>query len=166
MAELKVRQNALQRFLQFIPSSALGAYVFSKMLHYMDRPIMKLTGGKVSLPQFVNGIPCVTLTSTGAKSGVERTIPTNGIPDGENIALVASNWGQTHHPAWYHNLRKNPEATLRFDGHEGRYTATEIEPGDEYDRLWANAVQVYRGYASYKKRAGNRQIPILLMKPS
>ena len=99
MAELKIRQNALQRFLQFVPASTLGAFLFSKMLHYMDRPIMKLTKGRVSIPQFVTGLPCVTLTSTGARSGAPRTIPTIGVPDDENIALIASNWGQKHHPS-------------------------------------------------------------------
>ena len=49
--------------------------------------------------------------------------------------LIASNWGQKHHPAWYFNLVKQPRATLKFDGHEGSYVAREIAPGDEYDRI-------------------------------
>lgn len=166
MTELTIRQNAVQRFLQFIPGSAPGAFVFSKMLHHVDRPLLKLTKGRVSVPQLVNGLPCVTLISTGARSGVSRTTPTIGIPDGERIALIASNWGQQHHPAWYHNLRKHPQATLRFDGHEGSYVAREVPPGEEYDRLWAKAVEVYSGYAKYKKRAGARTIPVLLMEPA
>jgi deazaflavin-dependent oxidoreductase (nitroreductase family) len=166
MAALSVRQNALQRFLQFVPGSAIGAAMFSKMLHHLDRPLMRLSNGRLSIPQFVAGLPCVTLTSTGARSGVARTIPTIGIPDGENVALIASNWGQKHHPAWYFNLRQHAQATLRFDGHEGRYIAREIPPGEEYDRLWDKATQVYSGYEKYKTRTGGRAIPILLLEPA
>ena len=166
MAELRVRQNALQRFLQFVPGSAIGAAMFSKMLHHLDRPLLRISGGRLSIPQFVNGLPCVALTSTGARSGVARTIPTIGVPDGDNVALICSNWGQKHHPAWYFNLRKDPHATLAFDGHEGAYIAREIAPGEEYDRLWAKAASVYSGYEKYKKRTGGRAIPILLLEPA
>ncbi len=165
MAELTIRQNALQRFLQFIPASAIGAFVFSKMLHHVDRPLLKLTKGRLSAPQLLNGLPCVTLVSTGARSGIPRITPTIGIPDGANVALIASNWGQSHHPAWYHNLRKHPQATLRFEGQEASYRAREVEAGEEYDRLWEKAVSVYSGYAKYKQRAA-RAIPVLLLEPA
>ena len=166
MAELRVRQNGLQRLLQFIPASAIGAAMFSKMLHHMDRLLMRFSKERLSIPQLVNGLPVVTLTSTGARSGVARTIPTIGIPDGENVVLIASNWGQKHHPAWYFNLVKQPRATLKFDGHEGSYVAREIAPGDEYERLWNKAVEVYSGYEKYMARTGDRTIPILLMEPA
>lgn len=166
MAELKVRQNALQRLLQTVPGSAIGAAMFSKMLHHLDRPLLRLSGGRLSIPQFVAGLPCVTLTTTGARSGTARIIPTIGIPDGENVALIASNWGQHHHPAWYFNLRKNPHASLAFDGQEGRYIAREVASGDEYDRLWQRAAGIYSGYDKYKARTGGRAIPILLLEPA
>ena len=171
MPELRLSQNALQKFNQWLPSSSIGARVFSKFLHYVDVPLMKLTNEKVSVPQFVTGLPCVRLTSQGAKSGIERTIPTIGVPDGENVALICSNWGQARNPGWYHNLRKSPEAKLAFisttgETHEGKYTATEITDDAEYERLWQKACAVYIGYPKYRRRAANRRIPIMLMRPA
>ena len=171
MAELRVKQNFLQRFNQWLPASPLGAKVFSKFLHLVDAPLMKLSNEKLSVPQFVTGLPCVRLTSLGAKSGQKRTIPTIGVPDGENIALICSNWGQARNPAWYHNLRKHPEASLAFittthEAFEGQYTAQEVTDNDEYERLWQKACGVYIGYPKYRQRAANRRIPIMLMVPN
>ena len=171
MPKLRMSQNALQRFSQWLPASPIGAAVFSKFLHIVDKPIMRLSNEKISVPQLVAGLPCVRLTSVGAKSGVSRTIPTIGIPDDENIALICSNWGQSHNPGWYYNLRKHPAAELAFIGedgetHTGQYTAEEMTQDGEYERLWQKACDVYIGYPKYRLRAANRRIPIMLMKPS
>ena len=171
MAQLRLKQNPLQRFNQWLPASTLGAKIFSKFLHLVDKPIMKLSNDKLSIPQWVNGLPCVRLTSIGAKSNVARTIPTIGIPDGENIALICSNWGQARNPGWYHNLKKHSEAELSFttaagESHVGRYASSEITEDDEYERLWQKACDVYIGYPKYRLRAANRRIPIMLMTPT
>ena len=166
MAELHVRQNGLQRLLQIVPSSVIGAATFSKILHHMDRLLMRLSNERLSIPQLVVGLPVVTLTSTGARSGAGRTIPTIGIPDGQNVLLIASNWGQKHHSAWYFNLVKQPRATLKFDSHEGGYLAREIAPSDEYERLWSKAAALSSGYEKYQARTGGRTIPILLLEPA
>lgn len=165
MPELRVRQNRLQRWLQWLPASALGAAVFARCLHHLDRVIMNLSGARVSVPQWVVGLPTVTLTSTGARSGKARRMPLIGVPDGNNVILIASNWGQKHHPAWYFNLLKYPQASLEFDGHSGRYTAREIVAGDEYERLWHKATQLYIGYDRYRARTGERAIPLMLLEP-
>ena len=171
MPELRVSQNFLQRFNQWLPASPLGAKVFSKFLHLVDAPLMRISKEKLSVPQLVTGLPCVRLTSVGAKSGQSRTIPTIGVPDGENIALICSNWGQSRNPAWYHNLKKHPEASLAFitkqnEGYEGTFTAREVDDEKEYERLWQKACNVYIGYPKYRRRAANRRIPIMLMVPN
>jgi deazaflavin-dependent oxidoreductase (nitroreductase family) len=165
MPELRVRQNKLQRWLQWLPASALGAALFARCLHHLDRVIMNLSGARVSVPQWVVGLPTVTLTSTGARSGKPRRMPLIGVPDGNNVILIASNWGQKHHPAWYFNLLKYPQAKLEFDGHSGSYRAREIVAGDEYERLWRKAAQLYIGYDRYRTRTGGRTIPMLLLEP-
>ena len=171
MPELRVSQNFLQRFNQWLPASPLGAKVFSKFLHLVDAPLMRISKEKLSVPQLVTGLPCVRLTSVGAKSGQSRTIPTIGVPDGENIALICSNWGQSRNPAWYHNLKKHPEASLAFittqdEPYEGAFTAREVDDEKEYERLWQKACKVYIGYPKYRRRAANRRIPIMLMVPN
>ena len=171
MPELRVSQNFLQRFNQWLPASPLGAKAFSKFLHLVDAPLMKISKEKLSVPQSVTGLPCVRLTSVGAKSGQSRTIPTIGVPDGENIALICSNWGQSRNPAWYHNLKNHPEASLAFittknEPYEGTFTAREVDDEEEYERLWQKACDVYIGYPKYRLRAANRRIPIMLMVPN
>jgi deazaflavin-dependent oxidoreductase (nitroreductase family) len=60
------------------------------------------------------------LATTGAKTGQQRVWPVLGVPDGDNLVVMASNWGQHHHAAWYYNLRAHPEATITVGGHTAR----------------------------------------------
>jgi deazaflavin-dependent oxidoreductase (nitroreductase family) len=107
----------------------------------------------------------VTLTTTGAKSGQPRSVPLVGLPDGENIILIASNFGQTHYPAWYHNLRASPKATLTLKGRTGYYWAEEVS-GEVREAYWRQAVALYPGYAAYERRVGARHIPVLRLTPT
>jgi deazaflavin-dependent oxidoreductase (nitroreductase family) len=165
MANLIYKQNRLQRTLQYVPASALGSAVFSKFMHRVDAQLMRASGGRFSLPILLLGLPIVNLTSTGAKSGKARTMPVIGVPDGRNIALVASSWGQEKNPAWYYNLRANPVAELSFGGQTGTYIAREVTDPEEYQRLWQQANQVYLAFDKYQQRAANRKIPVMLLDP-
>ena len=165
MAELTYRQYQWQRVMQHIPASTIGATVFSKFLHYVDPPLMRISKDRLSIPSILTGLPVVILTSTGAKSGQARTKPVIGIPDGDNVVLIASNWGQGRNPAWYYNLRANPVAELEFGGHSGTYTAREVTEPDEYQRLWQKAAGVYIGFDKYQRRTEERKIPILVLVP-
>ncbi len=112
----------------------------------------------------LTGLPVVMVTTTGARTGQHRTSPLAPIPDPERVgrfALIASNFGQHRLPAWYFNLKKNPRAVCSADGRGVPYVAHEAA-GDEYDRFWGYAVDIYFGYALYKQRAG-RRIPIMVM---
>ena len=55
------------------------------------------------------GWPIIQLTAIGAKTNRPRTVPLVGLPDEENIVLVASNFGRKHNPGWYYNLKAHPE---------------------------------------------------------
>lgn len=153
-----------QRHLHWLPSSALGAWFFARTLHHVDRPILRLTHGQRSLTSVIAGLPIVTLTTTGAKSGQPRTVPLVGIPDGDKIVLIASSYGRPRHPAWYHNLRSNPEARLEFAGRSGTYIAREVT-GAERAEYWRRAVAIYRGFAAYERRTRGRIIPVLVLAP-
>jgi deazaflavin-dependent oxidoreductase (nitroreductase family) len=109
----------------------------------------------------------VLLTSKGAKSGLLRTTPLMGIQDHSGtgkFALIASNYGQGYHPAWYYNLKANPEVTCTIDGIEGKYVAYQAQ-GQEYTRYWEAAIDLYLGFAQYQIRAGDRHIPIMILDP-
>ncbi len=153
-----------QRSLQHVTASRAGAWVSSKVFHYLDRAFLRLTNGRLSVPGLFGGVPVVTLTTIGAKSGKPRTLPLIGIPDGDQVVLIASNWGGQHHPAWYYNLCAHPEAAVSVEGHTATYVAREVT-GEEYEKYWNRAVELYIGYAAYKRRAAGRQIPILVLSP-
>jgi deazaflavin-dependent oxidoreductase (nitroreductase family) len=152
----------LQQFLQFIPKSKLGAWLLARTLHHFDRPVLRLSRGRYSLTSLLAGLPIVMATTIGAKSSQPRSLPLVAIPDGENVILIASNFGQHHHPAWYYNLRAHPEVQLTYAGQTVTYTARETA-GEERERCWQRAVDIYSGYASYKERAEHRQIGVFFL---
>lgn len=153
-----------QRGLQWIASTRAGAWLFSHTTHHIDRFLMQLTGGRVSTSRVLAGLPTVELTTTGAKTGKQRTVPVVGIPDGDEWIVVASNWGGDEHPAWYHNLKVNPEVQLSYLGDSNQYVAREVTD-DEYDEYWDQAAQLYLGFDPYRRRSGDREIPIVVLSP-
>lgn len=157
----------IQASLQKIGSSTPGSWIFSKIQPHIDRVLFRLTNGKTNLTSILSGLPVVLLTSMGAKSGLPRTTPLLGIRDqsGTNkIALIASNYGQRHHPAWYYNLKANPQVTCSIDGKARNYISYQAE-GEEYAGFWQAAMELYLGFSQYQERAGDRHIPIMVLTP-
>ncbi len=164
MPQLEHRPNRLQKFLHFIPKSKWGAWFSARALHHFDRPVLRLTHGRQSLTSLMSGLPIVAATTIGAQSGQPRSVPLVAVPYGENVILIASNFGQKHHPAWYYNLRAHPEVQLTYEGKTVADVARETS-GEERERCWRHAVDVYSGYAAYKQRAEHRTIGVFLLTP-
>jgi deazaflavin-dependent oxidoreductase (nitroreductase family) len=139
----------------------LGSWLFVRVFSHIDRSLLRLSGGRLSLAV---GQPILLLTTKGAKTGHRRATPLLYVPDGADIILIASNGGRPRHPAWYHNLRAHPEAILLLQGKEGRYQAREAH-GEERERLWRKAVDTYAGYQAYSRWTGGRQIPVMILTP-
>ena len=83
--------------------------------------------------------------------------------DGDDIVLIGSKGGSTSHPAWFHNLSKNPRCQVIASGRSGTYLAT-MATGDDRDRLWAIATRVYAGYDTYQARTEGREIPVMRLR--
>jgi len=147
-----------------IASSKPGARLFSSIAHHLDGPSLRWSHGRFAPGAFLTGAPLVVLTAVGAKSGQPRSIPLLGTPDGENIILIASNWGGKKHPAWYYNLKANPQVELTIKGQTRPFLAQEVT-GDERERCWQQAVSIYPGYEQYKSRTNGRSIPVFLLTP-
>jgi deazaflavin-dependent oxidoreductase (nitroreductase family) len=110
------------------------------------------------------GFPDVLLLDhVGAKSGIQRTTPLVFARDGENTILIASKGGYPKNPAWYHNLKANPDTTIQIGSKLIPVRAREAKP-EEYERMWALAVGVYRGYEAYRRRT-ERKIPLMVLEP-
>lgn len=106
------------------------------------------------------------LTTTGAKSGKTHTVPVLGLPDGDRIVVFASGYGKSYRrPAWYYNLRANPEAKTIVHDEEHRVLAHEAE-GEERERLWRRGLDIYPGFANYQRGVGEQLIPVMVLSPS
>lgn len=155
-----------QRSAQAVASSRYGSKLASRLLPRIDRTVLRLSGNRFTVTSVVSHVPVVMLTTTGARSGLPRTVPLLAFPDGDKIALIASSFGNSKHPAWYLNLRANPRAALAFHGQPARpYIAREAS-GAEREMYWQRAARAYPGYDAYKERTGGREIPVLVLEPA
>jgi deazaflavin-dependent oxidoreductase (nitroreductase family) len=152
-----------QRFFRRLGATELFLWFNAHLLYRIDRWLMRRTQGRRSLANLLVGVEVSMLTTTGARSGRPRTVPILAIPHDGAMILVASNWGGTQHPSWYHNLSAHPEATLRRNGVTHRYRAR-LTRGPEREVLWQEALAAYPGYADYRRRT-SRQIPVFLLTP-
>jgi deazaflavin-dependent oxidoreductase (nitroreductase family) len=157
--------NLFQRALRRFASSGPGSWFFARVMHRIDRPVYRLTGGRHTFASLVSGLPVVMLTTTGARSGKQRGVPVLGLPTEDGVAVIASNFGQYRHPAWYHNLRANPEGSVAVDGQTRRFRAVEVE-GERRERIWEAGLRVYPGWSQYERRASHRRIAVFVLEPA
>lgn len=128
----------------------------------IDKVVIPRTKGRLSS----SGIDKVGLvTTTGAKSGVERTHPLALIDDGDGLLAIGSNYGRPTHPAWSANLLANPECTVEFRGPPTRYRA-ELLTGDARAEAWADAVDFYAGFEGYRASSAPREIRVFRLRPT
>jgi deazaflavin-dependent oxidoreductase (nitroreductase family) len=153
--------NIVQRGVRRLIGTRSMAWVLARTMHHIDGTALRASGGRFTAGSLFTGLPLITLTTTGAKSGRPRSVTLVGVPDAERLILVASNWGQAKHPAWYYNVRAHPEVTVTVRGESRAYRARELA-GVEREAAWARAVGVYPGYGGYAERAG-REIPVVIL---
>jgi deazaflavin-dependent oxidoreductase (nitroreductase family) len=126
--------------------------------------LYRVSGGRIG--HDVPGVrgKMLLLDHLGAKSGTKRTSPLLYFPDGDDVVIVASKGGFPKHPAWYHNLIANPDTTVQV-GTERRAVHARVADPEERERLWPEAVRMYRGYADYQARSKGREIPLVILEP-
>jgi deazaflavin-dependent oxidoreductase (nitroreductase family) len=151
-----------RRMVRWTAGIAPITWVLARSLDPMDRAVYKMSRGRHTFTSLFTGLPVVMLTTTGAKTGRQTTVPVVGIPDGEAIAVIASNYGQRRHPAWYHNLTANPVATVTVRGVEKRVRARRVTD-HERESLWALGTRIYPAWSAYRRRAANREIGIFVL---
>ena len=157
------RANPLQKAIRRMGATAPGSWLLARTLHHIDSPIAKITKGRHTLSR-TSGLPIVSLTTTGAKSRLPRTVPLVGMPVDGGLAIIASNFGQSRHPAWYHNLRADPAAETYVNGRHTKVIAVEAE-GDRRAAIWEQALQLYPGFQTYDRRATERPIVVFVLEP-
>ncbi len=126
-------------------SNSLGA----KGLRWTGKlnvPIYRLTGGRVG--GRVGKAPVLLLTTTGRKSGLERTAPVVYLADGERVVLIDTNAGNERLPAWSHNLTAHPEAEVEL-GRKRRHVRARVAEGEERTDLWRRHIEQFAGFDYY-----------------
>lgn len=155
--------NLFQRAVRASGATAPMSWLYARTLHRIDGPVFRMTHGRTTLSSLLTGLPVVMLTATGARTGAPRTVPLLGVPDGDRLVVIASNYGRPGNPAWYRNLRKQPAATVTVVGGSPRPVRAHQVEGAERERLWARDLEVYPGRAHYAERAAGRRIPVMVL---
>jgi deazaflavin-dependent oxidoreductase (nitroreductase family) len=149
-----------ERFAQSKP----GGWFYVNVANRLDRVVLPLTRGRLSASGPASLAHVGLLEHVGAKSGERRRTPLTYLTDGDNVVLTASKAGRPRNPAWYHNLKANPEVAFLSKRGKIDYVAREAE-GAERDRLWADVNDLYAGYETYQGRTGGRRIPVMVLEP-
>jgi len=119
----------------------------------------RANGGKVG-GQFA-GAPLLVLTTTGAKTGKQRTHPLVYLPDGDRLIVFASKGGAPTSPDWYHNLVAHQTATVEVGNESFDVKATELT-GEARDRIFAKQAELMPGFAEYQEKT-TRTIPVVAL---
>jgi deazaflavin-dependent oxidoreductase (nitroreductase family) len=135
-----------------------------KTMNRVHRMALGATGGRLGWK--VGGMPVIELTTTGRRSGQpRRTMLTSPYQEGSTIVVAASRAGDDHHPAWYLNLRDQPEVTVSVGGKPAQSMRAEIAGPEDRARLWPLVTADHRNYAGYQRKT-TRQIPLVLLRPT
>jgi deazaflavin-dependent oxidoreductase (nitroreductase family) len=129
----------------------------SRELVHVDLTLQRLTRGHVALARFA-GLTAVLLTTTGRKTGQQRTTPVIAVPDRDSLLIVGSNWGGPTHPGWSSNLIANPLATAQVRGHTFQVTTTLLTDAKR-EQAWKTVTEVWPVWIDYAERT-DREIRV------
>lgn len=139
-----------------------GSWIFQRTLHRIDRPLYRWTNGRLTAPGLLAGLPVIMVTTTGARSGQLRAMPLAGIPVGEDLAIVGSNFAQPRTPAWVYNLEADARAQVTWRDRVVPVRARPASPA-ERETVWARGAEVYGGFAAYRRRITERTVRIFVL---
>lgn len=132
-----------------------------KTMNTIHRAILGITRGKVGWS--AGKMPVLKLTTIGRKSGVSRTVMlTSPLQENNAIVIVASRGGDDHHPAWFLNLRDNPQVEVSYLGKPKQKMIARIASDSERARMWPLVAAKYKGYAGYQTKT-TREIPLVIL---
>ena len=122
----------------------------------------RANGGRVGGP--FDGMSLLLLHHNGARSGSSRVNPLAYQRDGDRYVVFASKAGAPTNPAWYHNLKAEPNVTIEVGTETIPVVASEAS-GDERDRLYATQKKLVPSFADYEQKT-DRVIPVIVLTPA
>ena len=154
MAETKPRP--------WTPNEERFGTIAVRIMSVVNTGLFRASGGRFG-SRFLRGAPVCLITTIGARSGERRTTPLIYLAVDENVVIVASKGGMSHHPAWYHNLAKHPEAQVQI-GRSVREMVARRASDAEKTTLWSRLLEIYPDYDDYQART-DRNIPVMILSP-
>jgi deazaflavin-dependent oxidoreductase (nitroreductase family) len=134
-----------------------------KAANMVHRFAVKLSGGRLGWTGA--NMPVLELTTIGRKSGHPRSVMlTSPMQEGSTIIVVASRGGDDAHPAWFLNLRANPQVDVVFQGQPKQHMRARVATTEERARLWPLVTAHHAHYAGYQRKT-EREIPLVLLEP-
>lgn len=123
------------------------------------RQYLQSGGAEVDHPMADN---LILLYTKGRKSGKVRRVPVVQYPDGNDLVVIASKGGAPQHPAWFLNLRDNPQVWVRRKSEVFEARASVLD-GDVYDEMWRRVTRWAPGFQAYQDKT-ERQIPLVRLR--
>jgi deazaflavin-dependent oxidoreductase (nitroreductase family) len=127
----------------------------------LNVPIYRLSRGRIF--GNIGTAPVLLLTSTGRRSGQQRTAPVVFLADGERYVVIGSNAGNVRTPAWSYNLQANPDAEIELRGAH-KLVRARVAEGEERAELWRKVNEMYEGFDDYDAKT-SRDIAVFVLEP-
>jgi deazaflavin-dependent oxidoreductase (nitroreductase family) len=135
-----------------------------KSMNAVHRTLLAASGGRIG--REARGMPVLELVTTGRRSGAPRTVMlTSPLQEGDAYVVVASRGGDDRHPAWFLNLRDQPQVEVSVRGGPRTPMRATVATPDQRARMWPQIAARYRNYAGYQRRT-QREIPLVLLRPA
>jgi deazaflavin-dependent oxidoreductase (nitroreductase family) len=144
----------------FTPTQERIGSVVIKWMSALNVWLFRLTGGWVG-GRFMGGAPILLLTTVGRSSGEPRVAPLLYLQHGDDLVVVASKGGMSHHPLWFRNLEAEPRVEVEIGRVRERRIARRASPAEKA-ALWPALIAMYPDYADYQART-TRDIPVVIL---
>lgn len=131
----------------------------------VHRALYRVSGGRfLWTPASKRGWGAARLTTTGRRSGRERSVIIGYLDDGPDLVTMAMNGWQEGHPAWWLNLQAHPDAVVRVAHRPPRPVHARAATGEERARLWQRWAEVDKDLDGYAARR-SIETPVVVLEP-
>ena len=145
--------------VRHLGAAPLGVWLIKHIFSPLDRCLYRWTGGHdIRLGHAL--APRLLLTTTGRRTGLERTVPIFYLSEGDRLIICNVNPGFEHANPWTLNLRAHPVARVRTGSTSGMYHAREATT-EEVARYWPQLVRIWLAYQTHFDRSSQRSIFVL-----
>ena len=122
--------------------------------------IYRVSGGKMG--GTMAGFKVLLLTTIVRKSGKTHVVPLGYFARQGGYVIVASKGGAPTNPAWYYNIKDQPQVTVQIMD-KVMSMSVEVLSGDARTQAWQQVITDAPSYAAYEKRT-TREIPLIMLR--